>query len=443
MITLRSGPLQRLAEIPVVKSGLSLVASTGTTAGLGLVFWMLAARLYTKEDFGVASTAVTTMMMLADVSLLGLRTGLVRFVPGAGSRTGALIASAYGVAAGLAGVAALIFLGGLGLWAPELSGLRDTAVLAVIFVTAAAAWAVFMLQDSALVGLHRAPWIPIENALFGLAKIALLLPLARVAPTYGLFLAWALPVFSSIVAINILVRREVQVRPDASDGRVQRTRNDMFRYSLADWTASFARLATYGVPPLLVLGSLGRAHAGYFNVAWLMAFTTFLISTNVADALLAESSYEQDQLNRTTRQALVLSMALAVPAALVGLVAAPFILQLFQPGAAEHATPLLRVLLVAAVPNVLVQIGIGRLRAQERMRLVIVAETVLAVVVLGLAVALLGPFGLLGVGWAWLLGLTVVGCGLVASEGRHWLKDAEPSSLGSGEPETRALEAMV
>ena len=44
-----------------------------------------------------------------------------------------------------------------------------------------AIWALFTLQDGALIGLRSARWVTLENALFGVAKIALLLPLATAA----------------------------------------------------------------------------------------------------------------------------------------------------------------------------------------------------------------------------------------------------------------------
>ena len=42
-------------------------------------------------------------------------------------------------------------------------------------------WCVFSLQDAVLTGMRQAVWLPLENGVYGLAKIGLLVALAPVA----------------------------------------------------------------------------------------------------------------------------------------------------------------------------------------------------------------------------------------------------------------------
>ena len=52
----------------------------------------------------------------------------------------------------------------------ELDILTDP-VLAISFVVGTSLWGVFALQDGALTGLRQAPWVPLENAWFGVLKL--------------------------------------------------------------------------------------------------------------------------------------------------------------------------------------------------------------------------------------------------------------------------------
>ncbi len=404
---------EKLAGVPVIKSGLSLMTGTMVTSALGLLFWVLAANLYDAEDFGVSTTAVYTMMMLADVACLGLRTGLARYLPKAGIATRRTIIWGYGIVLVASAATALIFLAGLQLWAPDLIELRNTVLIAIFFMASTAFWALFMLEDAVLVGLRKAPWVPIENTLFGVLKIVLLIPFASISPTLGIFWAWTLPVFPIVFGVNVLVSRLTSTADYAGSGgpvpAVRELLRGILTFSLADWLAALARLAALGVIPLMVLAKTDKAQAGYFQASWLIAFTIMALSSNAAYALLAESSYEKSKLHKNSLQAGMLSLALTIPVMVIGLVGARYLLLIYGSDYADNSANVLRILLVAAVPNIMHQIFVGRLRVQGRMGSVVFFETLLSVIVVFLAWLLLPRYGINGVGIAWLVGLTLLG----------------------------------
>ncbi len=448
--------------MPVVGSGLALMSGTMLTSALGLVFWVVAANLYDLADFGVASTSVYVMMILADMASLGLRSGLVRFLPRVNSGVTRMIGWAYGLAVASSCLAGIVFLAGLDWWAPDLEELGGSGRTFGFFALSTAFWAVFILQDAVLVAIRKAAWVPIENGFFGLAKIALLFPFAAWSPTLGIFWAWTLPVIPIVVAVNMLIIRVVRRggwrRGDAgseqpsgaqpagnqaistrrtagSTGRTEGSIAALLRYSLADWLASVSRLGALIIIPLLVLATVGKEQAGYFQAAWLIGYTVFSLSTNVADALLAESSHEQHRLARHTSHARQLSIGLSVVIAVVGLAGAPVILNVFGQDFAEPGSWLLRLLLIAAVPNAAYQIAIGRFRSLDRMRRVVALETLLSVLAVGLSWLLLPSLGLEGVGVAWLVALAVVSIvALVVGPGGQEpaVEEYPTSDLGSG-----------
>ena len=422
---------------------MSLVLSSVITSGLGFLFWIIAARQYSAAELGLSAAVITVMIFLADFAHLGLRTGLVRFLPMANDAR-RLTINAYGLSMFIAAIGAIVFVVGLDVWAPALTGLRESPLTIALFVLATSFWVVFLLEDSVLLALRLAPWVPVENGLFGLVKILLLFPLAGVAGwagEFGIFLAWVVPVFIVVVAVNGLMARHFGRQAEAKPGSAPRSKSEdengsrasasvslasgrfvskVLSYSLLDWAAGIARSAVIGVIPLIVLAELGGAQNAYYFLAWTITYSVYVLSANIGDALVAEASYDESEVDRHTLHSGLLSMATSVPIVVVAVVAAPWILQAFGPEYAQEASTVLRLLLLGAIPNVITRTYIGRLRAEKRMTAVVVFELTLSVSILLVGWLLLRLMGINGLGVTWLLMLTLAAGYVLAVESVWW-----------------------
>src|SRR5581483_1703139 len=78
------------------------VASAGAGSLLGFLFWALAARSYPDESVGRNFVLISAMMVASSASQLGLGGVLVRYLPGAGASTRALVVRAYALTGVLA-----------------------------------------------------------------------------------------------------------------------------------------------------------------------------------------------------------------------------------------------------------------------------------------------------------------------------------------------------
>ncbi|MDQ2997814.1 MAG: lipopolysaccharide biosynthesis protein, partial [Chloroflexota bacterium] len=120
---------------------------------------------------------------MAQLSLVSV---ITRFLPRAGRATGRLVGGAYALTLSVAALAGLLFVLGVRLWSPALAFLVASPLFALWFVLATMAWCIFTLQDSVLAAMKQAVWVPIENTIFAVAKIALLLLFAWPAARYGI-----------------------------------------------------------------------------------------------------------------------------------------------------------------------------------------------------------------------------------------------------------------
>src|SRR4051812_42312805 len=121
---------------PLYRNAYALILSAGTTSGLGIAYWVLAAHEYTANAVGTNAAAISSMMFLSGVAQLNLETTMVRFLPSAGGATRRLIGRAYLVSALLALAIGLVFILGLGIWSPKLSFLRVSPWSSLWFILA-------------------------------------------------------------------------------------------------------------------------------------------------------------------------------------------------------------------------------------------------------------------------------------------------------------------
>lgn len=393
---------------PLFRNGYALMANTGATGLLGVAYWLLAARHYAAADVGRASAAYSAMNLLAGFTALNLIGAITRFIPQSGRRTRGLVLRTYAVsslASVLVTVPFLASVGHLGSSYAELSGV--TAGL--VFTACVVCWGIFTLQDGVLVGMRRAVWVPVENGIFGVVKIVLLLALAASLPHAGIYLSWMLPVAISLPLVNALIfGRLVPPHARLTAARTPPSARQIGRFLLGDYTGALCVLAVTNLVPVAVAARVGPSANAYFYVAWMMGTTLDLLAVNMATSLTVEGAFDETALAANCRAALRRTMLILVPAAAVMAVGAPLALRLFGPQYAAHGTRILQLLAVATLPKALTELYLGALRAQSRTSMIAFIQGVRGVLILGLAFALTGIMGTVGAGVAALASQVIV-----------------------------------
>jgi O-antigen/teichoic acid export membrane protein len=396
----RCARLRRHLSDPLFRNAYALMINTATTGLLGLVYWLLAARQYAAADVGRASAAYAAMNLLAGITALSLNGALTRFIPQSGGTTRALIIASYAVSAGASLVLTVPFLLTVGHWGSSYAELGGVTA-GFAFTTAVVAWAIFTLQDGVLIGMRSAPWVAIENGIFGIAKIALLVAFAAALPHLGIYISWMLPVVILLPLINMLIFRRLVPRHERLVGRRQPpTGRQVGRFVAGDFTGALCLLATASLVPVVVAALVAPGANAYFYMAWTIGTTVDLLAINMAMSLTVESALHVPRLAANTRTALRKTMLILVPVAGGIALLAPWALSLFGPGYAAHGAPILQLLAVATLPKALTELYLGALRAQSRASRIAIIQVVRGVLVLGLALALTRLMGTTGAGVA-------------------------------------------
>lgn len=412
---------------PVYRSGYLLVGNSLVTAVLGVAFWLLAARLYPAEAIGLNASALSAMMLIAGIAQLNLMSSLLRFVPTAGRRAASLVVPSYVAGATLSVLAAVVFLLGLGTWAPALRPLLLAPPIAVSFVLAAAIWPVWVMQSSVLVAVGHAGATTWTNQLFNGLKLVLLVAFFAVLPGSGVWFAW---IAATAVAVGtgswFLFRRAVPAFAALTSDvpPYVPTPGDFLRFAAPDYVAALAWIACTTLTPILVLDLTDARHAAVFALAWQICLVLYGVPAALGQSLVAHGVRHPTELATHHRRILLSSLGFLGPIVLVLVVFTPLLLQPFGAWYAAQGVGTLRLLSLSALPNAVVALAVSRARVERRMVLVTTTMTALCLLVLLLTGLLVPQVGIVGAAVGWLVGQLVLACGvglgrlLRASEGK-------------------------
>jgi O-antigen/teichoic acid export membrane protein len=397
---------------PLYRSGYALVVNTAGTTVIGVAYWAVAAHLYDQRALGRASALVSALLVISSAAQLNLSNTLPRFLPLAFRRSGRLIGYSYGVTSLTAVVAGVGFVLIMPLVNSHWRFLGGSATLGILFAAAAVIWGIFALEDAALTGLRHTGVVPVENTVYGVLKLALLVAIAGLLPSTGIFLSWVAPLVLIIPVINVLIfRRYLRQGPArVGEGDVgSRVRpREVIRFASVDYIGALLNQVYSNLLPLLVLSVLGAAANGRFYVAWTITTGLVLVATNFATSLLVEGASAPEKLAELTRGVLArCALVLTLGVAILFFAARP-ILSIYGSRYADQAASLLGLLALGVLPRSLIVITFALDRLAGKVGRATLTNLVLTVLVLGGSWVSLTRIGILGVALAWCVGNLIV-----------------------------------
>jgi O-antigen/teichoic acid export membrane protein len=402
-------------RVPLHRDGYALAANSAFTAVAGLIYWIVAAREYSAHDVGVNAALISSMMFLAGIAGLNLTNVVVRFLPDAGRRTARLTAVSYVVAGCAAVGVALVFVLGAGVWAPSLDFLRADQALGAWFVLSTLGWCLFAIQDSVLTALGKAVWVPVENAVFSLLKLGLVVAFATLLPVYGIFVSWTVGMLVAVAGVNVVIfgklMRRHAARPDAETSSL---RGPAFaRYFAADYVCSVAWMSAINLMPLVVTAVAGATENAFYALAWAVSLPLYAFAANIGMSLVLHGARDRASLPALERKAALQGARVLLPSVLIAVVLAPEVLSLFGGNYPEKGTTLLRLLALGALPYFVLTLALSVARIERRLRPAMLAWGAQAILALGMAAPLLNALGVTGAGVAWLASQCLVAAGVL------------------------------
>jgi glycosyltransferase involved in cell wall biosynthesis/O-antigen/teichoic acid export membrane protein len=391
---------RRLWTDHLVRNSLYLILSSGLQAALGFAFWIITARLFSTADVGRASSLISATTVIAYLALLGLNSTLVRHLPTAPDRN-ALITAGLLLVSGCGAGLGLLYVLLIPVLAPRLAFVSHRPALAAGFVLLTAIGPINLITDSVFVASRKAAYSALtDGGVGGVTKVVSVAVLSG-SGAYGLFCASADGFVAAALVSVVMMCMALRWRP--SFRKPWRALKPLLRFSGANYAGNVLNLLPALVVPLIVLDRLGASAAAYYFVAFQVATLLYATVYAVEQTFLAEGSHAGVDRREILRRSLRVLMALCLPACVVLVVAAHWVLLAFGTRYSQHAAGSLMLLASAAIPMAAINWLWTVLRLSGRLRGLVVSAAAYAIAICGLA-WLLAPHGLSALTAAWPIG---------------------------------------
>jgi hypothetical protein len=241
---------------PLLKNSIFIRLTSISSAGFGFIFWMLAAKLYSPQDVGIATALISSMALLVLLSRFGLDFSIIRFFPGADKSrifsTSAIIITFFAVVFGA------VFIAGVDVISPELHLLKSprNAALFLIFLAASSVTA---LTAISFIAIRKAAFQFLQSIIVG-SRILFLIPLIALG-VIGIFGAVGISFVLALAAALVLLVRS-GVRPGLVIDRG--FLGEAFHFSAGNYLAGLFVTAPNMILPIMVLNVLGAEQASHY-----------------------------------------------------------------------------------------------------------------------------------------------------------------------------------
>jgi O-antigen/teichoic acid export membrane protein len=424
--------LQKSATL-VTNSG-ALAIGTMTAAGLGFVYWWLAARMFPPEVIGNASALLSVMGfvgLLGEAGLGTLLTGEIVRHPGRGP---GLVAAAASVGGPLAVCLALLFVVEQAQLISS-SGPIDGWIEGGALVLGCGLTALSMLADQALVGNLHSTGRMIRQILFSIIKLMLIAAaaVAGYASNAAILMTWVAGLLASWIGLDLLTRGGLRRLVGPPDFRLLHSlRRKVFDHYALDVTMQ----ASGVIMPYLVLVLLSPTTNAAFVSLWMLVSMASLIPAAMATVLFPVVRANPQQSRHDILVSLTASLLFSLVCAVFVFIYSQQILALFNPAYPGIAGSSLRFLGFSLLGSTLKVHACALARLGDKMRKASRWFAFGAMLELGFAVAGAKLGGLQGLVVGWTLAVSIEGvcAGVVSAFAPKWGHATDPLRLGSAPP---------
>lgn len=422
----------------LVKNAVALILSGGGTGLIGLVFWGVAAHAASAATIGRTSAEIAAMVLLATLSQLSFGSTFERFLPITGNQTRIYVKRAYAICCSIALIISILYVTlGIGH-----RFLPSSFAWRALFVASVVMWTVFALQDSVLVGLRDARWVPVENILYSLVKLALIPIFMIVSASQGVLLAWVSPVVVMIIVVNwYLFRKRIPEHEKLSQSTEELPSiRELISLTGARYATLLVTVLSGSIVSLIVIDRLGAVASARYFLPSQIASGAAVALWSIERAFVVEASSEPHALHRHARVALRAGLLVLATTVVLGVIFAPQILEIFGHTYVTHCTTLLRMMLLSIPGSAITAFYSSFAWLDRRVWKLTVREFVSAAVYFILIFVFIGHFGILSIGIASVIDSALQGVLFLPLLVKRYKRIAADDVLASGPGESQGAE---
>lgn len=374
----------------------------GGQMALGYAFWLVAARVATASDVGLVSGALSGVMIVTQLALLGIGAAVILRIPSLQRREAmSLSDAALTIVAITSLFGGLVYLVVMWTTSPHLRGLLSQPAEATLIVVACVAGTLGVCLDQISTALGRGGMVVPRGIAAGLVGVLGLVALARVSElgSTAMTACWSAGLLASTVLGLVMLRRLLGHAPRPRLRRAEA--GGLLRDGIPNQVLTLTERVPALLLPVLISGYVSPTLGGYWYPVWMMAWAVLLAPVMVGQAQFAADVRATNDLGHDLRASLRWSMIMGAAVAAVVCAVAGQLLLMMGSDYAAHGTTALRLLLLALPGFAVLQAYSAVCRARRRVREAIWLGVAVGVTACVTAVLAAMTYDLVAVAWAW------------------------------------------
>lgn len=377
------------------KNSLFLIASNGFLAIMGFLFWILAARIYSTYDIGIATSVLSLSNLLSTIALLGFNASILRFLP-VSTHKDDDVNSTILLTSLISGLLAIIVILFIRNFSPTLQFLRTNYLYFAIFILCTVFAGLNQMVESILTAFRSSKHVFFKNILFGSVKLIPLYLLVFLSG-FGLFSSYYIGLIISVLYALLIITKKnaITYQLKLSTKAIKK----MAYLSFGLYISGFATVAPSFVLPLLITNILGPRHTAYYYIAATTNNVLNLIPQVIAQNLLVEGAYKESKLKIYVIKAFQLIALIIIPAITIMFLFGNHILLVFGRQYSHEGFELLKLLSLSVI-----LVGVNSvlniiLTIKHRIKFIIITSIFCTLLNIGISYYLL-HLGLRAIGYA-------------------------------------------
>lgn len=380
---------------PLYKNSLYILLTMVTSGLCGFLFWIIAAKLYSQEDVGISTALISAMSLITVLSTLGFDQSIIRFFPD-GNKLKILTTSTIVITIATL-IFGVIFVAGINIWSSKLAIVQY--ILFPFFISIVA-FSLTQPTSQVFIALRQSKYYFYQNIFLALRVVLIFIPFLG---KLGIFLSFGI---SSVIAIIFSfyfiykfkldkIKHESYLSIDWSYIK------ESFRFSMGNYFFVILFTIPGYILPIMVLNVLGSEQTAYYYIAYTLGSVPFMISAAFGTSLFVEGSHGESLRKNTLKSSFAIFLVLT-PITLVMYLFGGYFLGLIGTSYV-NGTNLLKVIVVSSFFYSICMIFFSIRRVQKKMGDLIVISGIIFLLLIGLSYPLMIKFGIIGVGYAWLI----------------------------------------
>lgn len=381
-----------LIRDPLYRNSFFMALCNVFNAGCGFFFWIIAARLYSVEQVGLATALISSLGLVILFSRFGFDSSVIRFFNS--EDRGKIISTSLIVTTSACVISVVIFILLAEMIAPSMLFLKEQKY-AFAFLLIGLVNSVAAIIGNAFVADRKADHYFLQNIFMAL-RIPALVPLAFLG-VFGIFGSVGLGyLIASLFGLLILHKSIAEIRLIVDWEFIRKS----FRFSFWNYVSSILTTAPGLIIPLMVLSMFGEAEAARYYIAFAIGNLVLYIPQSLGTSLFVEGSHGEG-LKRSALRAAAASLVLLVPSVLILLVFGDRLLGLLK-GDYIEAFDLLRIIALSSFPVTVYSLFVPIQNVRMEVESIVKLNAIRFIFLLGSSYILMQWFGIMGAGYAWM-----------------------------------------